>query len=106
MMPEWIKVCESKELNNSQLINFDFNDKKILLTKIHGKVYAIDRICTHAYADLSTGFMNEDERTITCPLHMSSFKLEDGVPQNLPADEPLKTYKTEIRDKAVYVLVD
>jgi len=105
-MPEWIKACEVKELNNSELVGFDFNEKKILISRIRDRVYATDRICTHAYADLSTGFMNEDEGTITCPLHMSSFKLEDGTPQNLPAEEPLKTYRTKIQDNAVYVLVE
>jgi 3-phenylpropionate/trans-cinnamate dioxygenase ferredoxin subunit len=105
-MPEWIKACELKELNSSQLADFDFNDKKILISNIRGKVYAIDRICTHAYADLSTGFMNEEEETITCPLHMSSFKMKDGTPQNLPAEVPLKTYKTKIEDSLVYILVE
>lgn len=103
-MPEWIKACEMKELNNSELLSFDFNEKKILISRIRDRVYATDRICTHAYADLSTGFMNGDEGTITCPLHMSSFKLEDGTPQNLPAEEPLKTYRTKIQDNAVYIL--
>ena len=105
-MPEWIKACEVKELNNSELVGFDFNEKKILISRIRDRVYATDRICTHAYADLSTGFMNEDEGTITCPLHMSSFKLDDGTPQNLPAEEPLKTYKTKIQDNSVYILVE
>ena len=105
-MPEWIKACEMIELTNSELLGFDFNEKKILISRIRDRVYATDRICTHAYADLSTGFMNEDEGTITCPLHMSSFKLEDGTPQNLPAEEPLKTYRTKIQDNAVYILVE
>jgi 3-phenylpropionate/trans-cinnamate dioxygenase ferredoxin component len=105
-MPEWTKACEVKELNNSELVGFDFNEKKILISRIRDRVYATDRICTHAYADLSTGFMNEDEGTITCPLHMSSFKLEDGSPQNLPAEEPLKTYKTKIQDNSVYILLE
>jgi nitrite reductase/ring-hydroxylating ferredoxin subunit len=105
MAPEWIKACEVKELNNSELVGFDFNEKKILISMIRNRVYATDRICTHAYADLSTGFMNEDEATITCPLHMSSFKLEDGTPQNLPAEVPLETYKTKIHDNSVYILV-
>jgi 3-phenylpropionate/trans-cinnamate dioxygenase ferredoxin component len=105
-MPDWIKACEVKELNNSELVGFDFNEKKILISRIRDRVYATDRICTHAYADLSTGFMNEDEGTITCPLHMSSFRLEDGTPQNLPAEDPLKTYKTKIQDNSVYILVE
>jgi 3-phenylpropionate/trans-cinnamate dioxygenase ferredoxin component len=105
-MPEWIKVCDIKSLKNGDLLDFDMEDKKILISKIKDKVYATDRICTHAYADLSTGFINEDEKTVTCPLHMSSFKLEDGTPQNLPAEDPLKTYKVKIQDNYVYVLME
>ncbi|HYZ49845.1 MAG TPA: Rieske 2Fe-2S domain-containing protein [Nitrososphaeraceae archaeon] len=105
-MPEWIKVCDAKSLKNGDLLDFDMEDKKFLISKLRDKVYATDRICTHAYADLSTGFINEDEKTVTCPLHMSAFKLEDGTPQNLPAEEPLKTYKTKIQDNYVYILTE
>jgi 3-phenylpropionate/trans-cinnamate dioxygenase ferredoxin component len=105
-MPEWIKVCDVKSMKNGDLLDFDIDDKKILISKSRDKVYATDRICTHAYADLSTGFINEDEKTITCPLHMSAFKLEDGTPQNLPAEEPLKTYKTKIQDNYVYISME
>src|ERR687884_2222111 len=97
-MPEWIRVCDVKSLKNGDPLDFDIKDKKILISKIRDKVYATDRICTHAYADLSTGFMNEDEKTLPCPLHMSVFNLEDGTPQNLPEEEPLKTYKIKLQD--------
>jgi len=105
-MPEWIKVCDMKSLKNGDLLDFDIEDKKILISKLRDKIYATDRICTHAYADLSTGFINEDEKTLTCPLHMSAFKLEDGTPQNLPAEEPLKTYKIKIQDNYLYILTE
>ncbi|HZC21307.1 MAG TPA: non-heme iron oxygenase ferredoxin subunit [Nitrososphaeraceae archaeon] len=105
-MTEWIKVCETKPLKNGDILEFDYGDKNILISKAGNKVYATDRICTHAYADLSTGFMNENEKTITCPLHMSIFKLEDGTPQNLPAEKPLKTYRVKIQDNWVYILME
>ena len=106
MSQEWIKVCDERSLRNGDMLDFDFGDKKILVSKADGKVYATDRICTHAYADLSTGMMNEDEKTVTCPLHLSAFKLETGTPQNLPAEEPLKTYNIKIQDKAIYIKLD
>jgi 3-phenylpropionate/trans-cinnamate dioxygenase ferredoxin subunit len=105
-MPEWIKVCDVKSMKNGDLLDFDIYDKKILISKSKDKVYATDRICTHAYADLSTGFINEDEKTVTCPLLMSAFNLEDGTPRNLPAEEPLKTYKTKIQDNYIYILME
>ncbi|CAN5441049.1 non-heme iron oxygenase ferredoxin subunit [soil metagenome] len=104
-MSSWIKVCEIKTLNSGDMLDFDHNDKKILITKIKNKIYATDRICTHAYADLSTGFLNEDDNTVTCPLHMSRFNLESGAAENLPAEEPLKTYGTEVKDGWVYILI-
>ena len=104
-MSEWIKVGEVDSIQNGGLIDFDYKDKKILIARSGDKFFATDRICTHAYADLSTGFMNVEEKTVTCPLHMSIFKLEDGVPQNLPAEEPLKTYPVKIEQSVIYIFV-
>jgi 3-phenylpropionate/trans-cinnamate dioxygenase ferredoxin component len=103
MSEQWVKVCEDNSLKNGDLLDFDFGDKKILLARAGGRVFATDRICTHAYADLSTGIMNEEEKTITCPLHLSAFKLDTGLPQNLPAEEPIRSYKVKIQEKAIYI---
>jgi len=104
-MPDWVRVCDLDSLKPGELMDFDFNDKKILLVKIKNTIYASDRICTHAYADLSMGFLNEEETTVTCPLHMSAFNLNNGVPLNLPAEEPLMIYKTKIENNSVFILV-
>jgi len=105
-MEEWVRVCESKALKDGELLDFDHGEKKILLAKSGGQLFATDRICTHAYADLSTGILNEQEQTITCPLHLSSFKLDSGAAQNLPAEEPLKTYKVKIQENVIYIKLD
>ncbi|MGB6674885.1 MAG: non-heme iron oxygenase ferredoxin subunit [Candidatus Nitrosopolaris sp.] len=102
----WTKVCEANSLSNGDLIGFDHNNKRILIAKALGKIYATDGICTHEYADLSTGFLNEEESTVTCPLHLSVFKLDDGIPQNPPAETPLKTYNTKIEGNGIYVLLE
>lgn len=103
---EWIMACDAKCLKNGDMLEFNHEKKQILISKAGGKVFATDRICTHAYADLSMGIMNEEEKTVTCPLHLSTFKLDNGVPQNLPAEEPLKTYKVKIQDNAIYIKLD
>jgi len=102
---EGIKVCEADSLGNGDIIGFDYNSKKILIVKAQDKIYATDGICTHEYADLSTGFLNEEEKTVTCPLHLSVFKLDDGIPENPPAEIPLKTYTVKIQNKGIYVLI-
>ena len=101
----WIKVCNTNSLSNGDLISFDYNysnnNKKFLIAKVQDKIYATDGICTHQYADLSTGFLNEQEKTVTCPPHLSVFKLDNGIPQNPPAELPLKTYNVKIEDNGI-----
>ena len=46
------------------------------------------------------------KKTVTCPLLLSVFKLEDHVPGNLPAEIPLKTYNIKIEETAIYVLIE
>ena len=105
-MEEWIKVCESKALKDGDVLDFDHGERKILVARAGGQVFATDRICTHAYADLSAGILNEEEKTLTCPLHLSAFKLDTGAPQNLPAEDPLKTYKVKIQENAIYIKLE
>ena len=103
-LSEWISACNSSQLKKGEMLDFDYKDKKILLANINGKIYATDRICTHAEADLSTGILNEEG--VTCPLHLSTFNLETGIPQNLPAERPLKTYNVKIEQNEIYVRVE
>ncbi|HXX05926.1 MAG TPA: non-heme iron oxygenase ferredoxin subunit [Candidatus Bathyarchaeia archaeon] len=103
-MSEWVNVCKTSQLKKGDMIDFDYNDKKILVANLNGQFYATDRICTHAEADLSTGILNEEG--VTCPLHLSTFDLKTGVPQNLPAEIPLKTYNVKIEQNEIYVEVE
>ncbi len=103
-LSNWVKVCDTSELKKGDMIDFDYNEKKILVANLNGKIYATDRICTHADADLTTGILCEEG--ITCPLHLSTFNLETGIPRNLPAEVPLKTYNVKIEQNEIYVEVE
>ncbi len=102
-MPQWIKACSLEQIKDGQLFGFQNDEKKILLANQKGKIYATDLICTHAEADLSTGILSEEG--VRCPLHLSVFNLQDGKPQNLPAETPLRTYNVKIRQNEIYVEV-
>jgi 3-phenylpropionate/trans-cinnamate dioxygenase ferredoxin component len=104
IVPHWAKVCSTSQLKKDEVMPFDYKDKKILLASLNGKIYATDRICTHAEADLSNGILSEEG--ITCPLHLSTFNLQTGAPQNLPAELPLKTYNVKIEQNEIYVEVE
>jgi len=102
-LSEWIKACNLEQVKEGQLFGLNHDDKKILLANLKGKIHATDLICTHANADLSTGFLSEEG--VRCPLHLSVFNLENGEPQNLPAEKPLKVYNVKIDNNEVYVEV-
>ena len=104
ILSNWVNVCKLNQLKKGEMIDFDYNDKKILLANLDGKIYASDRICTHADADLSTGILTEEG--VTCPLHLSTFNLKTGVPENLPAELPLKIYNVKIEQNEIYIEVN
>ncbi len=102
-LSQWVKACAIDEVKEGKLFGFHTDDKKILLANQKGKIFATDLICTHAEADLSTGFLSDEG--VRCPLHLSVFNLQDGIPQNPPAEAPLKTYNVKIEQDEIYVEV-
>jgi len=101
----WIDISNFLDLKNGEMLDFNYNDKKIMIININGNFYASDRICTHAYVDLTTGVLNESDKTVTCPLHLSSFDLNNGNALNLPAEEPLRIYKIKREKNRLFILI-
>lgn len=81
----------------------DIGKSRLMIVNVDGKLYAVDRICTHEEADLSSGFLMES--LVTCPLHLSRFDVISGEVQNAPATKPLRTYKLKVDGTSVYVQV-
>ncbi|GAA2181769.1 non-heme iron oxygenase ferredoxin subunit [Leucobacter tardus] len=66
-----------------------------------GAVHAIGDTCSHGQISLAEGFVEGD--TLECWAHGSAFSLCTGIPQNLPAYEPVPVYVVEIVDGDVYI---
>lgn len=45
---------------------------------IEGDIYKVPHFCPHRRGNLKYGFVNERKKTISCPLHRSTFSLETG----------------------------
>jgi nitrite reductase/ring-hydroxylating ferredoxin subunit len=76
-------------------------EKRLMIVNVDGELHAVDRICTHEEADLSTGFLMDS--VVTCPLHLSRFDVITGEVQNAPATVSLKTYGLKVEGASVYV---
>jgi 3-phenylpropionate/trans-cinnamate dioxygenase ferredoxin subunit len=95
------KVCELSDVPPGTMHPIDLDGARLMVVNVEGEFYAVDRICTHETADLSTGFLIQSE--VTCPLHLSRFDVKTGSVQNPPATRPLGTYKVKLDGTGVYV---
>ena len=66
------------------------------MVRIGDDFYALGDRCSHADYSLSEGEVYEDEREIECWKHGSTFLLETGEPQTLPATKPVPVYEIEV----------
>lgn len=102
---EWVDVTQFLSLKKGEMTDFDHKDKKIMILNLNGQFVASDRICTHAYVDLTGGFLDESAKTVTCPLHLSSFDLKNGDALNLPAEKPLGIYQLKKEKNKLLILI-
>ena len=102
-MANYVKVCDLSDAGPGIMFPVDVGDVRIMIVNADGILYAVDRICTHETADLSTGFLMGEE--VTCPLHLSRFNVKTGAVQNPPATAPLGSYKLKTEGTSVYVQV-
>jgi nitrite reductase/ring-hydroxylating ferredoxin subunit len=59
--------------------------------------FCIPRSCPHRGGRLAHGTVNAKRRTITCPLHHSTFSLDTGEQLAGPACDPLAIRKRDAR---------
>ncbi|MGA8904594.1 MAG: non-heme iron oxygenase ferredoxin subunit [Candidatus Bathyarchaeia archaeon] len=102
-MSEYVKVCDVTDVPLGTMHPVDVGKNKLMVVNVDGALYALNRICTHETADLSTGFLVGS--VVTCPLHLSRFDVKSGAVENLPATVPLATYRLKVEGTSVYVQV-
>ena len=69
-------------------------EREILVCRTKHGVYAVDNICTHAYARLNEGRLRGTR--LICPLHGASFDVRDGRVLGPPATIPLPTHTVKL----------
>jgi 3-phenylpropionate/trans-cinnamate dioxygenase ferredoxin component len=104
-MPEFVTVASIDEIPNGTAKSFTISGEFIAVVNCDGTFYAINNICSHAYAELDQGEVDTDDCTIECPLHGSTFSLESGRPRTLPAVMPVATYPVQVIGDEIQVAV-
>ena len=90
------RVCALGDLEHGKAQRFDVNGRAVAIVRIDDAVYAISDRCSHADVPLSDGEVYCDTKEIECVRHGSAFSLETGVPQTLPATQPVPVYVARV----------
>ena len=96
-------VASMSDLEDRVPYPVDVGAEEIALVLMDENVYAISNVCTHEYACLSDGYIEEDR--IVCPLHLAEFSVTTGEVIEEPAEEDLQTYSVKVVADQVYVKV-
>ena len=95
----FVKVAELGEISPGEMKLVELGQDQILLANVNGNVFAIDDICSHAYASLSEGDLNGQE--VECPLHGSAFNLVTGEALTPPANEALRVFQVRVEGQDI-----
>lgn len=98
-----LRVCSVKDVDVGSAKRFDVDGFKLCVVHIGDDFYVIDDTCSHADYSLSEGDVWEEDLEIECPKHGSTFSLETGDPQTLPATSPVRVYEVKIEGDDVVV---
>jgi 3-phenylpropionate/trans-cinnamate dioxygenase ferredoxin subunit len=102
-MPGFVKVASVQDIPENEARAFEYDGRRIAVYNVGGQLYATTDICSHAYAELSEGFLDADDCTIECPLHGSRFDIRTGAVLSLPAFEPIAVYPVRVEGEDVLV---
>ena len=97
------RVCSLADLADGAARHFDVEGVPVAVVRIGDEVHAIHDVCSHADVALSDGVVWCETRQIECIRHGSAFNLVTGVPDTLPATQPVAVYAARVIDGEVEV---
>jgi 3-phenylpropionate/trans-cinnamate dioxygenase ferredoxin subunit len=78
--------------------------RDIVVCHTRAGVFALDNVCTHAYARLSEGRLRGTR--LICPLHGASYDARNGSVLGAPAVQPLTVHPVRVVDGTIEVAID
>ena len=100
-----VRVCAIGDVAPGTAKRVDVDGLRLCVVHLDGEFMVIGDRCSHADYSLSEGDVWLDEREIECPKHGSTFSLDTGEPQTLPATQPVPIYAARVDGDDVIVSV-
>lgn len=102
MTNNWIKVCNTADIEPEDVLRFDHGDRTFAIYRSpDGTFYATDGLCTHQKVHLAGGFVMDN--LIECPKHNGRFDYTNGKAKGAPVCVDLKTYPVKVEGDGVFI---
>ncbi|MEY2845966.1 MAG: hypothetical protein RL076_1512 [Chloroflexota bacterium] len=102
-MADFVAVATRVALPEGATLAVQYAGDAVGLFNVRGTIYAIGNICTHAYAELHQGYVDDDDCTVDCPLHGARFSLKNGAHFTLPAVRDVRVYHVKVDDEMIWI---
>ena len=96
-------VADEDALGDDEALGVKVGEVPIAIVRAGGALHAVHNVCTHQFALLSDGFV--EDGCIECPLHQGRFELASGEPRCAPVTEPIKVYPIRVEGGKILVEV-
>lgn len=101
--PARIQLCKTDEVAVGGTLKVETAGLTLAVFNVDEAFYVTDDACTHGPGSLSEGFL--DGEVIECNFHQGCFNVRTGEVVLPPCMVPVKTYKTVVEDRVVYIEV-
>ncbi len=89
-------VARDDALAEGAVLACEADGREIALCRVEGAIYAVALRCSHAAWPMKDGPLEGCE--LVCVAHGARFDVRDGHPTAGPAERPLDTWPTRLRD--------
>ena len=98
---EFHAVAKASEISEEEPKAVSIGRLDVGIYKLDGEFYAIDDICTHAYAMMTDGYIEDGQ--VECPLHGACFDIKTGKALTAPATIDLRPYPVKVEGDQISV---
>ena len=85
----WIDVAAAEAVAEDEVFAVDAQGLPVALFRVQGQVYALHDLCSHGFARLSDGYVEDD--CVECPLHQGLVDIRTGAPRAAPISTPIRS---------------
>ena len=91
-----IVLCTKSELSKEFPLRVELDDgREIAVFCVGEEVFAIEDLCSHGSAALSTGYVEGFE--VVCPYHHGRFDIRTGAATSFPCVTPVRSFQVIVQ---------